>query len=126
MERMETARLILAIVQLFAAAFVVVMNWGCVIVSWRNKRRGIARHYSTVPLVSVVLTVVAWAIIPWDGRHWLFAIPALDIANWMLLWLPVWLMLGGPQQKSAVTSTDQNDEPITHYEDAKTVNDSEP
>ena len=122
---METARLILAISLLLAAAFVVVLNWGCVAASSRNKGRGIDRHYSTVPLVSVILTVVAWLIIPWDGRPWLFAIPALDIANWMLLWLPVWLMLGGPKRNAPVTLTGQTDEPITGNEDSNIVNDSQ-
>ncbi len=123
---METSRIILAIVLLLAAAFVVVLNWGCVAVSSRNKRRGIARHYSTVPLVSAILTGVAWLIIPWEGRHWLFTVPALDIANWMLLWLPVWLMLGGPKRNAPVTSTGQTDEPITGNEDSNIVNDSQP
>jgi hypothetical protein len=122
---METARFILAILLLLATVYVVACNWGCVIVSSRNERRGIDRHHSTVPLLSVILTVAAWLISPWNGRHWLFAIPALDIANWMLLWLPVWLVLGGQQQTAAITSTDQNDEAITDYEDSKTVNDSE-
>lgn len=119
---METARFISAIVLLFAAVSVVVMNWGCVIVSFRNERREIDRHHSTVPLVSVILTVVAWLMIPWDGRHWLFIIPAADIGNLMVLWFPFWLMLGGPRRSTAADSTDPSDERPASSEDSEAEN----
>jgi hypothetical protein len=60
---MDTTRLILAIIILLLAGYIVAMNWGCVIVSFRNKRRGIDRHHSTVPVVFFILVALAiWFI----------------------------------------------------------------
>ena len=89
---MTTVRFILAIAILLIAAYIVVMNWGCVIVSTRNKRRGIDRHHSTVPIISFVLAALAFAIYPRTDRMWMITIPLLDIANWSLLLLPVVLI----------------------------------
>jgi hypothetical protein len=89
---MITARLIIAIVILVFALLIVVMNWGCVIVNMRNKKRGIDRHHSAVPIVSLVLAALAYLIYPRPDNTWMFAIPLLDIANWCLLWLPVALI----------------------------------
>lgn len=86
---MSSARFSIVILLLLLAAFVVVMNWRCALVSLRNKRRGIDRHHSMVPLVSIVLAALAYLIYPRPDMMWLFAIPLLDIANWNLLWLPV-------------------------------------
>jgi hypothetical protein len=86
---MSTFRIILATVILLFAAYIVVVNWGCVIVSLRNKRRGIDRHHSTVPLLSFVITIVAMTAYPWP---WGFVIPLLDFANWSLLWAPFGLI----------------------------------
>ncbi len=86
---MTTTRLILATVILLFAAYIVVMNWGCVIVSLRNQRRGIDRHHSTVPLFSFFITIVAMVFYPWP---WMIVVPLLDIANWSLLWAPFGLI----------------------------------
>jgi hypothetical protein len=88
---MILARLILALALMLLAAYVVVMNWGCVIVSMRNKRRGMDRHHSTVPIVSYVLVALASLICPPPRTVWMIAVPLLDIANWQLLWLPALL-----------------------------------
>jgi hypothetical protein len=85
---METTRLILAIIVLLLAVYVVAMNWGCVIVSIRNKRRGIDRHHSTVPVISFILAALAHVIYPKADKNWMIVIPLLDIANWSLLTLP--------------------------------------
>jgi hypothetical protein len=85
---------ILSFAVLLFGAYVAAMNWGCAIVSSMNRRRGIDRYHSTVPLVSVIL--VAFALLLYPGPHkpvWMVAIPLLDIGNWALLvgvlWLPV-------------------------------------
>lgn len=115
----------LRFILLLAATLVVVINWSCVIVSCRNKRRGIDRHHSVVPVVSAILVVVvAWLIGPQDGRHWMFFIPVVDIGNLMVLWLPVWLMLGGPKRNEAPGSTDPSDQPPADSEDLETGNDN--
>ena len=89
---MPSARFIIAIALLLLAAYIVVMNWGCVLVSLRNQRRGIARHHSTSPLISLLFTALAYFFYPPPDRLWLFFLPLLDIANWNLLWLPVVLL----------------------------------
>ena len=89
---MATIRLILTIVILLFAAYIVVMNWGFVFVSSRNRRRGIDRHHSTVPVVTLVLVALAYLLYPRQDKSWMIVIPLLDIANWSLLWLPVVLI----------------------------------
>ena len=89
---MTIARSILALAILLFAAYIVVMNWGCVIVSMRNKRRGIDRHHSTVPVVTFILAALAYTIFPRADNRWMITIPLLDIANWNLLWLPFGLI----------------------------------
>ncbi len=85
---MDTTRLILAIIILLLAGYIVAMNWGCVIVSIRNKRHGIDRHHSTVPVVSFILVALAHVIYPRSDKNWMIVIPVLDIANWSVLALP--------------------------------------
>ena len=89
---MTTARTILAIALLLLAAFIVVMNWICVIVSTRNQKRGIDRHSSMVPLISVIATVGSYLISPYPRAAWMFIIPLLDLSNWSLLGLPFHLI----------------------------------
>ena len=89
---MTTARFILAIVFLLCAAYVVVMNWGCVIVSIQNRKRGIDRHHSTVAFVSLILAALAYVTYPRMDKNWIAILPLVDIANWTLLWLPVVLI----------------------------------
>lgn len=86
---MTTTRLIIAGVILLLAAYIVAMNWGCVIGSLRNRKRGIDRYHSTVPLASAIFAWIGHMIWPWPDKAWIIAIPLLDIANWNLLWLPV-------------------------------------
>ena len=89
---MTTIRFILAIVLLLFAAYVVVINWGCLLFSIRNKVRGIDRHHSTVPIVSFVLVALARLLYPPQDKSWMIIIPLVDIANWSLLWLPIELI----------------------------------
>jgi hypothetical protein len=96
---MTAARSILAIAILLFAGYIVVMNWGCVIISMRNKKRGIDRHHSTVPIVSLVLAALANEIYPWPDKMWMISVPLVDIANWSLLWLPVVLIREARRRK---------------------------
>lgn len=89
---MTTIRFILAIIILVFAVYIVALNWGCVIAFFWNKRRGIKKHYSTVPVVSFVFVALADVIYPYPSKSWMLIIPLLDIANWSLLWLPVALI----------------------------------
>ena len=89
---MTTARFILALAVLLFGACIVLMNWWCVIVSARNKRRGIGRHHSMVSLVSIIFAALAYILYPQMDIVWIISVPLLDIANWHLLWLPVALV----------------------------------
>jgi hypothetical protein len=71
------------------ALYIVAMNWGCVIVSMRNRRNGIDKYHSTVPLVSLIIAYFSYVTYPNKPASWIGLIPALDIGNWYLLWLPV-------------------------------------
>jgi hypothetical protein len=118
---MTIPRLILSLALMLFAAFVVVMNWGCVIVSMRNKRRGIDRHHSTVPIISFVLVALASLIYPPPLEIWMIAVPLLDIANWQLPWLPVVLIrewgkkrtagLGDPADERGLKGSDTSSTP---------------
>ena len=90
---------------LLAALYVTVMNWACAVISLRNQRRGIARHHSMIPVVSLLLALFALIMWPyWPGK-WMLLIPALDIANLNLLFSPIYLLLYlGRKQRS-----DRND-----------------
>jgi len=84
---------LLSLAVLLFAGYVAAMNWGAVIVSRRNKRRGIDRYHSTVPFFSFFLAALALLFWPRPHKAWMLAVPLLDIANWMLLfgvlWFPV-------------------------------------
>jgi len=108
---MTTARFIVAIAILLLAAYIVVMNWGCMIVSMRNKRRGIGRHHSTAPVVSFILTALASLIYPRPDKMWMISIPLLDIANWNLLRLPMVLIREARAKKTTKPSAGGNTAP---------------
>ncbi|MFT5191647.1 MAG: hypothetical protein ACI9DF_003900 [Verrucomicrobiales bacterium] len=101
---MTTALTTLSIVLLLLAAYVVVMNWICVIVSTRNKKRGIDRHSSMVPLISVIATVGSYLIFSHPNAEWMFVIPLLDLSNWSLVWLPFYLL----RESIRKTTTEQD------------------
>jgi len=86
---MITLRLIIAIVILVFALCIVAMNWSSVISNMKNKRKGVAYRYSTVPIVSFILAAVTYIVYPRQDEGVTLIIPLLDIANWRLLWLPV-------------------------------------
>ena len=82
----------LAIISLAIAAlafYVVAANWWCIVKSLLNKRDGINKHHSTVPLISFFLAAAAGLIFPFpEHRPWFLAIAALDLSNWLLLLMP--------------------------------------
>jgi hypothetical protein len=86
---MTTARLIIAILILLLALFIVALNWSSVIGNMKNKRKGVAYRYSTVPIVSFILAALSYIIYPRPDKGSALIIPLLDIANWRLPWLPV-------------------------------------
>lgn len=93
------------------AAFIVVMNWVWVIASELNKRKGIDKHYSTVPLISLILAgVIAYPVYPFTPKWWIWIIPAVDIGNWALvIGLPWTIAMGafkkGPPKYASVPTS---------------------
>ena len=107
---MTIVRFILSLAVLLFAAYIVAMNWGAVIVSARNRRRGIDRYHSTVPFFSFFLTIIALLIYPYpDKAVWMLAVPILDIGNWIVplgvLWLPVVWIRGMRKKRSVDPNT---------------------
>ena len=82
---MNGLRITVAVILILLAAYIAAMNWGCVIISMRNKRRGIHKHHSTVPLVSLILAALADSVYPFNSKAWIGIIPAVDIGNWALI-----------------------------------------
>lgn len=86
---MTTLRSIITVVLVAMSAFIVVLNWGYVIINLQNKRKGIDQRHSTIPLVSFVLATIAFEVCPFTSKGWIGIIPLVDIGNWVLLRLPV-------------------------------------
>ena len=83
---MTILRATIAGIAMLLAVYVVVGNWGCVIASERNKRKGINKHHSTIPLISLILAgIIAYLLYPFTPKWWIGIIPALDIGNWILI-----------------------------------------
>jgi hypothetical protein len=82
-------RYVLAIALLLFAIWVVVSNWAFVIITVRNKRRGIDRNLSTIPFASILFTLVASVVYPGADKLWMISIPLLDIGNWEMLGLSI-------------------------------------
>jgi len=89
---MTIARTIIASLLMAFAACVVVMNWGCMIVSLRNQRKGIDKQHSMVPIFSIIVALIATSIYPHSPKWWIGIVPLIDISNWNMLRLPFFLM----------------------------------
>ncbi len=82
---MQTLRLSISIVLMLMAVAIVAVNWSCFIKTERNKRKGINKHHSTVPLLSVILAGLGFSTYPFSRGAWIGIIPAVDIGNWLAL-----------------------------------------
>lgn len=83
--------MVIGAIFLLLATYIAVMNWVCAIISIRNKRKGIDRHHSTIPIITVLLTFCGMVMCPFL-KGWPMLIPVLDIANLNLLLSPVYLI----------------------------------
>jgi hypothetical protein len=73
-------------------ALIIVMNWGCAIVSLANRYRGIDRHHSVVPLVAQILFILA-DLVSSFASHRILSSRVLFVAGLTdisLLWLLGW------------------------------------
>jgi hypothetical protein len=64
-------------------ASVVMLNWVYVWMDRANRNNAVARHVSTVPLVSMVLALF-YAILPLPSidKSWIWVLPLIDAGNW--------------------------------------------
>lgn len=99
-----------AVILILLGVLVVWMNWWCVRASTRNKRRGIDKHHSTVPVVSFIFTgVLAYPLFPYEPKWWISIIPAFDIGNWMLIIGLPWVITQGMMKKDKPPSRSADD-----------------
>jgi hypothetical protein len=98
-------RLITAIILMLMALYISVMNWGCVIASSLNKERGIDKHHSTVPLVSLILAGLAYPLYPYEPKGWVVILPLIDIGNWIFVIGLPWAMAKGIQGRKGGQGT---------------------
>jgi len=83
---MTILRAIVAGIVVVFAAYIAVMNWWCVLKSEVNRRKGVDRHHSPVPAISLLLVgVVGYPMWPFGPKWWIWLMPALDIGTWMLI-----------------------------------------
>ena len=100
---MTILRAIVAGIVVVFAAYVAVMNWWCVIASEVNRRKGVDRHHSPVPGISLLLVAaVGYPMWPHGVKWWMWVIPAVDIGTWMLIVVLPWAIATGAfKRKSA-------------------------
>ena len=97
---MTTLRAIVAVIVLILAAYIAVMNWGCVIASEINRRKGIDKHHSVVPALSLIFAgVLAYPLYPFTPKWWIGLIPAFDIGTWVLIIGLPWAIATGMFKK---------------------------
>jgi len=83
---MTSLRLGGAIICILISGYIAAMNWGCIIKNARNRREGVDRHHSTVPIVSILFAAaIAYPLFPFTPKWWIWLIPVLDIGNWILI-----------------------------------------
>jgi hypothetical protein len=90
---LQTTGTIVAGLLIIASIYVVAMNWACVIITLRNRRRKIDRYYSTVPIITFILAALALMVWPFRPNWWIILIPVADIANLNLMIWPFWWLI---------------------------------
>lgn len=89
---MATLRLVISAALVLAALYVTVMNGACAYLSRRNRRQGIAKHHSTIPLVVEILLILAALLSPEIPRLPLAIMALADVSLWQLAYLPILLL----------------------------------
>ncbi|MEZ5989389.1 MAG: hypothetical protein R3F30_09745 [Planctomycetota bacterium] len=111
---MTLLRAALAIALVLLGLYFIAANWACVLVSLRNRRRGIPRHHPVMPLLSVFASIGALVLYPWSPATWILLIPAVDIGNWVLVIGLPWSIAAGSfrttgEERSATPPGDPED-----------------
>jgi hypothetical protein len=82
----------IAIVLVVLASLVALANLiGCYQATQRA-RKGLSGGYSTVPILSLVFSLVAWRLAIDTMGYWAFVPAALDPGTWALVFLPFYLL----------------------------------
>ena len=85
-----------------AAAYVAAMNIGCAVANYRNKKRGVDKHHSMVPIAVQLLALASAAISSAVPKALLIGICLVDLSLWQLAYLPIFLLrrrLAGHEQR---------------------------
>jgi hypothetical protein len=75
---------VVAVLLAVVGVYVVALNARCVCVSLRNKRRGVDRHHSTVPLVAQIFLGFSWLLSPIVPQWALWTVALADVSLWTL------------------------------------------
>jgi Na+/melibiose symporter-like transporter len=93
--------LIIAFVLIGLASITAVQNicgciWAC-----SNKKKGIDKGYSSVPIVSLILCLIAYAVARDAMGCWVFIPTVIDPGTWMTMYLPwvIWTEFIRPKIK---------------------------
>jgi len=82
----------IAIVLCGLSAFVSLADIVGVWAAYRRQPMGIPGGYSSVPLISIALGVLAWLIARRSIGAWALLPAAIDPGTWQLIWLPFYLV----------------------------------
>jgi hypothetical protein len=82
---MDVIRVVISSVIAGLCAVVVVLNWVYAFMDRAQRKKAVPRHVSTVPVVSVVLSLMYVIFSLSVYKQWIWALPLLDIGNWHLV-----------------------------------------
>jgi hypothetical protein len=85
-------RLFISILLTAFGVFFAFCNWGCVVVSEINKRKGIDKHSSMIPLFSTVAFYLAFCVYPFHLAWWIVLVALVDPSLLSLIYLPFFLI----------------------------------
>jgi hypothetical protein len=75
-----------------AASYVALMNAVGGVLAMLRRWKGDTRGYSCVPVVSLILSIVAWLAGRSQFGLWPLLPAVLDVGNWLLVYLPFYLV----------------------------------
>ena len=89
---MNAFRLVVGFAAFVLAALIAVGNWGGCIAAYRRRKNGGSGGYSSVPLISILCSVIAWFAVKEEIGLWSFLPAAIDLGTICLVVLPFFLL----------------------------------
>ena len=80
---------IISITLSFIGAFIIFMNYGCLIANRKNQKLGIDNHISMTPIFGPLLLFVGLGNMPNEYGDFYWFVWALDPWNYLIIW---WLL----------------------------------